>query len=346
MGPGGRGPVRGDRSRGSSQRLLRVALAASLLAALLGVGLAPRSAAAQVASDPLDENLLEDEFGPLELFRAISRLRPRFRLIQDFVVDQEYRGAEVDSFATAFRASLVAPLGRSLAIRIVGRLQIEQFDFRGDSAFLDTGRAPADPFDELFDHAFRIEGRYRVADDWALLAAAQLRSGWESGADYVSGLQGAGFLGFAHIFRERFSIVLGARVSSRMARSGARVWPAVQLGWQVTDRLEIATRNLGLRASYRFSKELGAYLEGEWRQRSYRLEDREGEIGKGVLQNRSLPVILGVRWRVARDWRLRAHVGANAYQRWRVRDEDREEIDRATSRGPAFLARLDVEFRF
>lgn len=321
-------------------------MVACLVASALVATALARDAGAQVASDPLEEDLLEDEFGPLELFGAVSRLRPRLRFLQDVTIDQRYRGAEVDAWTSALRASVVAPLGRDFAIRLVGRLQLEQFDFRGDSGFLDTGRAPADPFGSLFEHGLRIEGRYRLPGGTALLAAAQMRSGWESGASYESGLQGAGFLGIGHIFGERFSVVLGARVSSRMTRSGARVWPAAQLGWRVTDRLEIATRNLGLRVTWRFSKALGLYLEGEWRQRSYRLEDRGGEIGRGVLQDRSLPVILGVRWRIARHWRVCAHAGANAYQRYRVRDDDGDEVDRATSRGPAFTGRLDLEYRF
>ena len=292
------------------------------------------------------ETMPEDSFDPIDLLGHVTKLRPRIRLSQDFVVDQQYDDASVDTFTTSLRANVDVPVSRALAFRVVAQGDVNTFDFHGDSDFLDTGRAPNDPFDELFRTALRIEGGYRLTQSWGVFAGTRLSSSWESGSSYADGMQGAGVLGIAFTHGDRFALVVGARANSRLGASGAKFGPFVQFRWRITDQIELASRGIGLKLAYRPSKPLSLFVQGEWRQQSFRLENRGGTIGKGVLRNRTAPVVAGVTWKLAKHWRVRGWAGAEVYQKYTVLNDDRSTLDAATSDGPAFTGRLQVEYRF
>ncbi len=292
------------------------------------------------------ETMPEEAFDPLALFGRVSELRPRLRLSQDFVVDQDYGDASVDIFTTTLRATVDAPVSRKLALRFVAQGEVNAFDFHGDSDFLDTGRAPNDPFSELFRNQFRIEGGYRLSKSWGLIAGGRLSSGWESGSSYADGMQGTGLIGIAYAYGKDFALVLGARVSSRVAASGAKFGPFAQFRWRITDEIELASRGLGLKLGYRPSKSLSLFVQGEWRQQSFRLENRGGEIGKGILRNRTAPVVAGATWKITKHWRVRGWAGAQVYQKYTLLDKDRKKVDAVKANGAAFTGRLELEFRF
>jgi hypothetical protein len=313
---------------------------------LLALLLPATSRAEEEAPKPRRGEVLDDDFDPLELFGRISELRPRLRVVEEFAIDQPFAGAEVDTYTTRLRASVAAPLSRSFALRVSGRFAVSAFDFRGDSGFLDGGRTPADPFDSLYSNSFRLEGRYSLRDDWVLLGGSELSSSWEAGSRYRDGLQGQGFFGVGHIFWERFSVVAGMRVGSKLGRSGATLGPLVQVGWRVTDRLEIETEGLGLKIAYRTLPSLTVFVSGSWESSSYRLEDRGGTLDKAILRDRRAPAQVGLSWKIAKCWRARGSVGAIAYQKYTVVDEDRDSSSDAASTGAAFAGQLELEFRF
>ena len=91
----------------------------SPLARRLGVTLLLLCIAATAAADePRSEDsvdrsrpgLEEDEFDSLDLLSQAARLRPRLRLQQDFTPQQEHDGTVVETYTTAFRASVAAPI--------------------------------------------------------------------------------------------------------------------------------------------------------------------------------------------------------------------------------------------
>jgi hypothetical protein len=289
--------------------------------------------------------VMEDEFSAIELFRNVNRLRPRFRLSQEATIDQSFSGADLDTYRTQLRAQVVAPLSERLAIRVVGTGFVNTYDFDGDRRFLYTGRARGDPFDELFSTQLRVEGRYQMGDNWALLGGGSYRSRWESGAAYESGIQGEGFAGFGYIFADRFSIIAAVSVQSRLGRSGTTVSPLVKLGFKPTDNLEIETDGLGGRIAYRPIKPLTLFLRGALDSDRYRLAKRDRGVGRGTLRDRNAPVVAGWSWRISKHWRFRGHLGAVVYQQWRVTKKGGGTVDEETSRSPAFTGRLQIEYR-
>ncbi len=307
---------------------------------------APVAASEEVPlEDPHAGDLFEDEFNTLGLFGRIQRLRPRLRLTQNMVIDQRYPGAEVDSFELGFRASVAAPITDSLAVRLTGRMESTLHHFSGDRDFLDTGRTSGDPFDELLSNSFRLEGRYSLWEDWALVGGVSYRSSWERGSSYREGIKLDGFFGVAHIFRDTISIILAAQVGSGL--NGSNSWsPIIRIGWRITKNIEIETQELGLKLAVRVHPKVTLFLSGRRSSNSYKLEDRGGRVGKGKLRDRRIPILFGARWKITKRWRVRGSVGAIVDQKYVVRDHNGNLFDEEGSTGPAFTGRLYLEYRF
>jgi hypothetical protein len=233
-----------------------------------------------------------------------------------------------------------------MALRLVAHAEANTYDFDGNRRFLKTGRASGDPWDELFSTSLRLEGRYQVTDEWAIIGGTLYRSRWERGAEYASGIQGGGFAGVGYIFRERFSVIVGVGLKSRLGRDGVKASPLIKLGWQITDKIEIESDGVGARIAYRPIQELTLFIRGALESDSYRLERREGRVGRGVLSDRKAPLMVGWSWKITPHWRFRGALGAVLYQRWRVSENDGSTVDSETSRSPAFTGRLQVEYRF
>ena len=289
--------------------------------------------------------LFENEFSALDLFARFRELRPRLSLRSESVIRQPHDDAEVDSHTLQLRSSVTAPVSRAVVLRTTASIESNLSDFHGDRDFLDTGRRSGPPFDELLSNRLTLEGRYAFHEDWALLGGVGYESSWERGARYADGIDLDGVLGIAHIFGDDVSIVAGARAGGRPG-GGVSFSPVVRLGWRVTDDIEIETENIGLRVAARLNESLTLYLRGQYASDTWALEDRGGAVGRGRLQDRRVPVVVGARWKLSKRWRLRGFVGAIAYQKYRVRDDDGDTFDTERSHGPAFTFQTRVDYRF
>jgi hypothetical protein len=316
-----------------------------LLALASGAGVARGEEASESPPQQSDDPLMEDEFSALDMFTGISKLRPRIRLGQEFTIDQDFSGAEVDSFTSGLRASVVAPINRTLALRLVARMEGSYFDFHGDRRFLDTGRTSGDPFDELLANHLRLEARYQPGRHWALLGGVQFSSRWEAGARYDDGIEGGGFFGAGYIFADRLSVLLGMGISSRMGRSGVRLSPLVQVGLKLSENVEIQSEGTGARIVARLRPGLKLFIAGGLKSTRYRLGDRSGLKG-GSLRDQRVPIEASISWRITKKWRLQAGAGAVAYQKYTVSDTRGKSVDSASSSDPAFTGNLELEFRF
>lgn len=324
---------------GQARWAAAVMASATLLAAGAGAAEPPRTAESPSESEDAG-GLMEDEFSAIELFRNIHRLRPRFRLAQDWTIAQDFSGADVDTYRTSFRAQVVAPLSRRLAVRLLGSVAVNAYDFHGDGQFLQPGNS-GEPFAELLATNLRLEGRYQLPYDFTLVGGATYRSGWERGASYGSGIQAGGFAGLGYIFRDRFSVIAAVATRTKIGRSSSLVVrPLVKIGFQITEKLEIESDGLGGKIAYRPIQPLTLFLRGTQDSDRYRLKNGD------VVRDSKAPVVLGWSWRISKNWRFRGHLGAVVYQRWRVSKKNGDLIDQQTSRSPAFTGRLQIEYRF
>jgi hypothetical protein len=315
-----------------------------IAALLLLVALGAAADEPAPADEPASE-LFADDLSVLDLFDRARELRPRISLRNESTVELPHDDAHVDSFAERLRVSVAAPLGPSIVVRLQGQLEATLFDFDGDRRFLDTGRRSGDPFDELLSNDFSLEGRYAVNEDLGIVGALSYESSWERGARYADGIELDGVLGFSYVFRNTLSLVAGAKAGSRIGGS-VSFSPVVRVGWRVTDRIEIQTEPIGLRVTAKVTNKLALYLSGRRSSQSWDLENRGGSVGKARLRDRKVPILLGARWKLTKHWRLRGFVGAIAYQKYSVRDDDGDTIDREKANGPAFTFQARVDYRF
>ncbi len=318
---------------------------AAVAAGAVTAGTGAAAAANEPDPAPPIERVVEDEFSAIQLFGRVTRLRPRVRVAEEWTIDQDFSGADVDTYRSLLLAQVVAPVSRRVAIRLLASGSANAYAFHGDRRFLDTGNTRGDPFDELLSTQLRFETRYQLSDEWSLVAGGVFRSRWERGAPYGSGIQGEGFAGLGYLFAGRLSVVGGVAVRSRLGRGGATVGPLVALGWKVTENLEIETDGLGGRIAYRPVKPLTLFVRGALDSDRYRLKQRDGDVGRGVLQDRTAPVVAGWSWRFSKHWRFQGQLGAVVYQKWRVTTRSGDTVDTAVSRSPAFTGRLQIEYR-
>jgi hypothetical protein len=316
-----------------------------LLALASGAGVARGEETSESLKQQADDPLMEDEFSALDLFKEVSRLRPRIRLGQDWTIDQDFSGAEVDTFTSGLSASVLAPVSRPLALRLLARMEGSYFDFHGNRRFLDTGRTSGDPFDELLANRLRLEARYQLGTHWALFGGGQFSSRWEAGARYDDGIEGGGFFGVGYIFADRLSVLLGMGISSRMGRSGVSLSPLVQVGLKLSDNVEIQTEGMGARIVARVHPSLKLFVSGGLKSTRYRLGDRSSLKG-GSLRDQRAPIEASLSWKITKQWRLRAGAGAVVYQKYTVSDTGGNSVDSARSNDPAFTGNLELEFRF
>lgn len=317
----------------------------ALLLFLAAPGVVVADDEATPSDQPAPGELVEDEFSALRLFDRARELRPRISLQNQAVVQLPHDGAKVDAFSERFRASIAAPVSKAVVLRLTGQIEATLFDFHGDHHFLDTGRRSGDPFDELLSNDFSLEGRYAVTDDWSLLGGLSYDSSWERGSRYQDSIDLNGLLGVGYIFRETVSVIAGVRAGSRIGGSPS-FSPVARIGWRITEDFEIETENIGVRLTARATNQLALYLSARRSSQSWDLENRGGTIGKARLRDRRVPVVLGARWKPSKHWVVRGFVGALAYQKYTVTNEDGDTIDRERSNGPAFTFQTRIEYRF
>lgn len=333
--------------------------AAALLALIVGASADAEIPEKAPEPRPLEETVLDEDFPALDLFDRARKLRPRVGLSEDITLRQDFSGTDVDHFESGLRASVSAPISKEFAIRFLAETKATIFDFHGDSNFLDTNRTGRS-FDELMAAQFRLQGGYEFYEGWALSAGTSFSSRWEAGSPFERGIQVGGSLGVAHLFWDRLSVVVGLAVRSQMGRQAIKIGPFFRLGLRITDSIEMQTRGLGLSLAARVNPDLTLYLRGGLEGGNYRLDDRGGEINRGILRDTSLPVRIGCRWKLSKHWRIQAFTGAVFMQKYVLTDNNgnrkyavspdpmdpKEKFDSATSRKPAFTGNVTIEYRF
>ena len=270
----------------------------------------------------------------------------RFRLEGNFVPDADFGSADVTSTRVAGAIKMLIPVSDRLGFRVLLRSGAAVYDFDGDKRFLNTGRTSGDPFDELIETAFSIGGRYRLNDTWSILGRTSLSSRHEDDASFGSGIEGGGKLGVGFNWRGRIRLVAGLGLGSRMTKSGVRISPAFLGEWEINDRLKLAIDGFQGKLTGRINEAFRLSVFGGIASKRYRLEDREGEIGKGSIRDRRKLVGLRGDWRMNSRWRVRTELGSVLDQEFKVEDSDGEEFDTSRSNGPAFFGSLRVEYRF
>lgn len=181
-------------------------------------------------------------------------------------------------------------------------------------------------------------------ENWSVRATAIVRSGGEKGAFFDSdSFTYGGLLVARYAFNPDFALSFGAVATSRLEES-ALVLPLVGVEWNITERLRLETRGLGVRLTGTISPEWRAFIEGGFDSREYRLDD-DNAVSKGVLRDRRVPIAVGVQYTLARSFEATIRGGAVVYQQYRLDDRDGNEIRKVETQPAGFIGG-DVIFRF
>ncbi len=321
---------------GSLARLLPLAL--GLLVAAL-----PEPSVAQVEYDQApDFHTLEEvpaltpsRGGPLEI-----RLRSDTR----FVVDSDFGASDATLYWPRGSVRVGVPLSERAAVRFRVNGGATVYDFDGTTNLFGLGPSSGDPFDGLYAGSIAAESVYRASETWAFFVQGFVDAQWEGGAAFDDSISGGGGLAVGYQIPDRFDLIVGVGLKSRLDRSGPRPYPLIDLEWTIDDTWRLRSHGQGLVLEYAINDAFKMFLRGRVETRRYRLDNRLGPANRGTVRDRQIPVGLGIHWMVNRNLRVVAIAGVMAYHQLKVRNRSRDTI-RSISADPAPYFEVRINLR-
>jgi hypothetical protein len=280
-----------------------------------------------------------------------SRVRDAFRIRMEsnFLPAAGFDHFDADLYQPSVRLRITAPLSERAVLRLTGRFQASLYGFDGTTDFLGTGPSSGDPFDDFFRGSLALQGGFRlnrnrglfVEDEkWSLLGVAFGRSRWEQGA-FADALTGGGALALGYEIEDLIRLALGVRVESRLDRSGAKVSPAVDLRWNVTDLFTVRNRGRGVQLEYRLTPRFELLLTGFYEGDKFLLDRRPGLPNDLTFRDERVQAGAGFEWKISRYFRMNLEAGAVAWRKLRVRSRGDGSLSSEKGDPSAYL---DVRF--
>jgi hypothetical protein len=283
---------------------------------------------------------------------VLKQVKVRLKLANRFIGKADFGSFDVNSYQPEGRLKLTVPVAKNAGLRLLGTGRVILYDFDGVSDLAGEGPDGEEPFDSLNSWTLRLQGAYLLDEDatlfseeerWSVLVDAFGKARWEGGSDLSEGLTWGGTLGLGYRLAERLEVAAGISIGTKLLGSGIGVSPFVELDWRINDDWLLRSYGLGLQLERVLTERLRLFVRARLEGRSYRMDDRGGAIGKGKIQVRQLPTGLGLRWDLARRLRLTAALGAIAYHRLRVKNEDNDVVGSETADpSPYVMVRFDL----
>jgi len=263
------------------------------------------------------------------------------------------------------------PVSERLVLRLSGALANSRYRFRGDpwSPAVESGLGDAL---DLYAGRLALEGAWLlegagpwIADGeiWSVIGTLYGGSRWEDGA-FGPGLGAGGALGVGYEIPGRLRLALGVSLRTSIEEGGLDPGPLVSLRWDVTDRLTLRNRQLGLQLDVDVTPAFELYVAGFRASDRFRLKDRGGSLaglgfegpvpgtgrdasqvplGDLTFRDRQVRVGAGVDWVLANWLHLELEVGGIAHRRLRLTDEDLGTLaSRSVDPSVYFDVRLEV----
>ena len=176
-----------------------------------------------------------------------------------------------------------------------------------------------------------------------LFAQGFVAARWEDGGTFGDSISGGGGFGIGYRIPDRLDVILGGGLKSRLDRSSPRPYPLVDVEWMISDAWKLRIHGPGAALEYRFNDGFKIFLRGQMATRRYRLDDRLGPASRGTVRDRQIPVGVGFKWVVNRNFRIGATVGVMAQHKIKVRNNNNDTIGSISSDpAPYFELRIDL----
>jgi hypothetical protein len=316
---------------------------------LLGICLLPFHPAHATVDDTLEQ--IEDAADePLRTDKSYytDRKFPPIRLtLKEEIEWGDFKGTDVTNFRTTVSGDIRFPITKKFFAVVSTHYGITATEFHGGNEVIKSGKSSEDPWNALHEFSLRYRSQYLMNDRWGVMLAGWMVSRFEDGAKFEDGLKGAGATAITYRFGEKFSIVGGVAVSSKIVGNGVSVSPFGQFSWKIDDRHTFSTSGLGLQLQSKWNKSITTSVYAKYKGRRWRLDDRnDGVVNRGSLRDRKVPIGVGLRWKFGKGWRLRGDLGIVAYRELRTTDDDGDSFDTVTSDAPGVFGSLLVQRRF
>jgi hypothetical protein len=284
---------------------------------------------------------------------ALSKARVRVYADETYSLLADFGPADSSEFRTTFGVRAGGPISESFVFRVSAVGGVAFFDIDGDRSGLESELGGASLFEQLNEFQIGLGGAYRLPCEstlfgapahWSVFAEGRAKLSWEKDASVADGTKGGGILGVGLALGSRLELALGVNVASRID-GGVGVNPVAGLRWKIRDDMRLRTYGIGLLYEFDFNPEFELQVRGSYESDLYRLDDRGPVLGDPTLRQREVPVLVALRWKPTKHWRVTTGLGSVVYQQWRIEAESGGNKD-SVSAGPAALGWLRIEYHF
>jgi hypothetical protein len=315
---------------------------------LIGIGLISIPSANATVDDTLEqiEDAAEEPLRTDKRYYDDRKFPPMRLTVKEEIEWGEFKDTDVTNFRTTATGEIRFPITKKFFGAISTHGGITNTNFSGDT-FIESGKSSGDPWNDLYEFSLRFRSQYLINDRWGVMLASWMVSRYEDGAKFEDGMKGAGATAVTYSFGGKFNIVAGVAVSSKIVGNGVSVNPFGQFSWKVDERHTLSTSGLGLRLRSKWNQSITTHIYAKYKGRRWRLDDRnDGEVNRGSLRDRRVPIGVGLQWKFLKGWRLRGDLGLVVYRELKTTDDDGDSFDTVTSNAPGVFGSLLVQRRF
>ncbi len=251
-------------------------------------------------------------------------------------------GSDFSASRTFLRGSSQYSFGNGSSVGVSASLGAFDYDFGG---------AAVGPWDNIRDIRLSIPMRFRASENTTVFVSPQVRWDYESGVDPSDGDTYGVFAGVAWEISDSLTIGPAIGAYSQLEDSGADVFPALLINWDINDRWNLntgsglgATRGPGLTLGYTINDSIKLALSARLESVQFRL-DENGVAPNGVGEDESTPVVLSLQYDPNPGFSVSAFAGAEFDGRLRLEDSDGNRIS-SQSYDTAPLAGIALRLRF
>lgn len=229
----------------------------------------------------------------------------------------------------------------NLIFRFAFDAEWSDYDFSGPVALIG---ADASPWEDVQSYRFAPSVQIGLEARWALLVGGDVRVAYEPGADVGDALMGGGYVGARYQWTDAFALTFGVSAQSQL-EDDTIVLPLIAVEWDITDRLRLESRGVGLGLTYKLSDQFDVTLRGSYDPRSYRLSEDRALNPEGVVNDDRVVVGAELTWRPAAFVVVSLFAGANLWQEYEILNSSGGKItDNESDPFPAIAARATFRF--
>lgn len=251
-------------------------------------------------------------------------------------------GSEFSASRTFLRGTSTYGFGNGTSVGVSASFGMFNYDFDNSAA---------DPWNDIRDIRLSIPMRFRGSENTTFFVSPQARWDYESGVSASDGYTYGVFAGLAWKISDSLTIGPALGAYSQLEESGADVFPALLVDWDITDRWNLntgsgigATAGPGLTLGYSFSDSVRLALSARLESVRFRLDDN-GVAPNGVGEDESTPVVFSLQYNPSPGLSVSAFAGAEFDGTLTLDDENGNQVSRE-SYDTAPLAGISVRLRF